>query len=167
MKKICLSIDQMRQLKELGVETKDASLVLMFFTEDGEELCWDEVKNSGKEKPLWEWFNEETEIWEPAIFELFDAETGSYDHSYREECGVFSLQDMLEMIPVYIDKGLYSLELSFDEIAYTDKPVYTLQYIDVVRNKIKYSVEKENLIDTVFDMFVWLAKRGYLKGGNK
>lgn len=26
MKKICLSIDQMRQLKELGVETKDASM---------------------------------------------------------------------------------------------------------------------------------------------
>lgn len=167
MKKICLSIDQMRQLKELGVETKDASMVLMFFTEDGEELSWDQVENHGKDRPLWEWFNEETEIWEPAIFELFDPETGSYDHSYREECGVFTLQDMLEMMPIYIDKGLYSLELSFDEVAYTDKPVYTLQYIDAVRNVSKYSVEKENLIDTVFDMLIWLAKHGYLKGGNK
>lgn len=36
MKKITLSIEQMRRLQNLGVDTSDASMVLLFITEDGE-----------------------------------------------------------------------------------------------------------------------------------
>lgn len=159
MKKICLSIDQMLQLKELGVETKDASMVLLFFTEDGEELSWDQVENHGKEKSLWEWFNEETEIWEPAMVELFDAETGDYDHSYREECGVFTLQDMLEMMPKEVN--------GYDLVLFADNHIQYEKWSGYGPAKILYQVDGENLLETAFSMLVWLAKHGYLKGDNK
>lgn len=167
MKKKCLSIDQMRQLKELGVETKDASMVLLFFTEDGEELSWDQVENHGKEKPLWEWFNEETEIWESAMIELFDAETGDYDHSYREEGGVFTLQDMLDKLPkrfqFKIDGncGRYC-DLEIQKLFNGWNIMYTELGYDVV-----HLIESESLLDAAFDMLVWLAKSGNLKGGEK
>lgn len=159
MKKICLSIDQMRQLKELGVETKDASIVLMFFTDEGEELSWDQVEDHGKEKPLWEWFNEETEIWEPTIVELFDAETGDYDHSYREECGVFTLQDMLDLMPNTIDEDS-NLNIYFHEDG------VSIFYENSYERQHPF-FSNSNILDAAFDMLVWLAEHGYLKGGGK
>lgn len=164
-KKICLSIDQMQKLKELGVETKDASMVLMFFTDNGEELNWEQVENHGKDKPLWEWYDEDTETWEPTLEELFDAETGNYDHSYREECGVFTLQDMLEMMPSSIPhkEGYtpYHPELIKDREGY----VFSIR-----RHEASCLVGThiyDNPLDAAFDMLVWLAKEGYLKGESK
>lgn len=131
MNKICLSIEQMQELKDLGVETKDAS------------LCW----------------VSDTE----GNYILSVHDESCYEMTFMNPVPTFTLQNMLELMPIYIDSSLYSLELSFDEVAYTDRPVYTLQYIDAVRNVSKYSVEKENLIDAAFDMLVWLAEGNYLK----
>lgn len=166
-KKICLSIEQMQRLKELGVETKDASMVLMFFTDNGEELRWEQVENHGKDKPLWEWYNEDTETWEPTLEELFDAETGNYDHSYREECGVFTLQDMLDKLPKRFqfkmdgNCGRYC-DLEAHKLFSGWNIMYTELGYDVV-----HLIESESLLDAAFDMLVWLAKEGYLKGGCK
>lgn len=130
-RKLCLSIDQMQKLKELGIEIKDAS------------MCW--IRDGEGN----------------ATAELHDE--FCYEMSFMNPVPTFTLQDMLELMPIYIDSSLYSLELSFDEVSYTDRPVYTLQYIDAVRNVSKYSVEKENFIDAAFDMLVWLAEGNYLK----
>lgn len=35
---------------------------------------------------------------------LKNADTGHYDHSYRNECGVFTLEDMLNILPKEIDE---------------------------------------------------------------
>lgn len=127
-KKICLSIEQMQKLKELGVDTNNAS------------LCW---------------------IRDPeGNYSLSLHDESCYEMAFMNPVPAFTLQDMLELMPIYIDDSLYSLELSFDEIAYTDRPVYTLQYRDTDGNVFKYSVEKENLIDVAFDMLVWLAETG-------
>lgn len=166
-KKICLSIEQMRELKELGVETKDASMVLMFFTDNGEELRWEQVENHGKDKPLWEWYDEDSETWEPANPELFDAETGNYDHSYREGCGVFTLQDMLDELPKRFqfkmdgNCGRYC-DLEAHKLFSGWNIMYTELGYDVV-----HLIESESLLDAAFDMLVWLAKEGYLKGESK
>lgn len=140
-------------------------MVLLFFTEDGEELSWDQVENHGKNKPLWEWFNEETEIWEPAMIELFDAETGSYDHSYREQCGVFTLQDMIEMAPKKIpDKkggSPYELDLIISKTGF----VYSIRRH--IADCLLGTHIHDNPLDAAFDMLVWLAKHGNLKGDGK
>lgn len=35
-------------------------------------------------------------------FKLLDAEMGDYNHSYREDCGVFTLQDVIDKLPKFI-----------------------------------------------------------------
>lgn len=98
MKHQTLNMAQMEHLKQLGVDTSKASVVLLFFDEDGNELGW-EVENFGKTEPVYQCYNEESEIWESTNAQYFDAETGSYDHSYRDSCGVFTLQDIMELLP--------------------------------------------------------------------
>lgn len=157
MKKICLSIEQMWQLKELGVDTKDASMVWIFFSEEGEILEWEEVENHGKEKPFWEWYNEDTETWESAIAELFGVESSNFDHSYQGECRVFTLQDMLELMPKKL-KG-------YDLVLFADNHIQYEKWDRVNPAKILCQFDGDNLIDTAFNMLLWLAKNGYLKGG--
>jgi len=98
MKEQVLTIEQMHNLAKLGVDTSKASMVMIFFNENGEEVYWN-VQNNGKSEILYQWYNEDSEIWESANARYFDANTGDYDHSYREECGVFTLQDILNLLP--------------------------------------------------------------------
>jgi hypothetical protein len=98
MKYQTLNMAQMEHLRQLGVDTGKASVVLLFFDEDGNELGW-EVENFGKTEPVYQYYNEESEIWESTNAQYFDAETGHYDHSYRDSCGVFTLQDIIELLP--------------------------------------------------------------------
>lgn len=124
----------MQKLKELDIDTKDAS---MCWVKDGEGNCTAVVHDEY-----------------------------CYEMSFMNPVPAFTLEDMLDLMPIYIDKGLYSLELSFDEIAYTDRPVYTLQYIDAVRNETKYSIEKNNILDAAFDMLCWLAENNLINSKN-
>lgn len=177
MKKTCLSIDQMQKLKELGIKTENASMVLMFFTENGDELCWDEVKNHGKDKPLWEWFDEETEIWETANDELFHVETGNYDHSYREKCGVFTLQDMLELMPELYPTINAESKRVLDTIEHPDSGDTYLPnlylydgewrcgYISFDCGEEEIAFSTDNPLDAAFEMLCWLGRERCIQLG--
>lgn len=116
-----LSIDQMKHLQELGVDTSDASMVLLFKTEDGEYVGWDEVQDNGKDCHFYQWYNPETEIWESTTIELLNAETGNYDHSYRGGYGVFTLQDIIDKLPKRIGKFELRIKMfAFDYVGHTE-----------------------------------------------
>lgn len=72
MKDQVLSIERMQHLKEFGVDTSKASMVLIVTDEYGDVLDWGEeiYKYEAEDKN----------------FEYLDAETGNYDHSYRSDC---------------------------------------------------------------------------------
>lgn len=138
----CLNISQMQHLKELGADTSKASMVLLVKDPYDDVLEWDEEIFG---------FNEEEKS-----FEYYDAETGNYDHSYRKECGVFTLQDILDLLPatvdddyrLYIDKGLV---------------LWTVGYVDAVSEEVYEDFRERDLIDAAYEMLCWVVENGYLK----
>ena len=164
MKKQVLTIKEMTYLKSLGVDTSKASMVLLFFDESGNELGW-EVEDRGKDKVLYEYYDEGKEIWESASYSYFDAETGHYDHSHREDCGVFTLQDMLEVMPkeIYLKSTNKhaNLEIRITEgrtvIGYFVKNSYF--HDSRIPAKI---ITDATILEAAYNMLCWLAENGYL-----
>lgn len=135
MKKICLSIDQMLQLKELGVEIKDAS------------MCW---------------------VRDPeGNYSLSLHDEYCYEMSFMNPVPAFTLQDMIDELPKRFqfkmegNCGRYC-DLEIQKLFNGWNIMYTELGYDVV-----HLIESESLLDAAFDMLVWLAKHGYLKGGRE
>lgn len=157
MKNQTLSIEQMKHLKDLGVDVSKASVVLLFSDEYGESVGW-EVENHGKDKPLYEFYDDEVEQWVSTTAEYFDAETGNYDHSYREDCGVFTLQDMLEMIPNSISLNHLLKILKVNDL-------WMIGYFLLGENKFIYPIfSTPSILDAMYNMLCWLAESGHLEG---
>ncbi len=155
MKNQTLSIEQMKHLKDLGVDVSKASVVLLFSDEYGECVGW-EVENHGKDKPIYEFYDDEVEHWVPTTMEYFDAQTGIYDHSYREGCGVFTLQDMLEMMP--LDVCLSHPEETLWQCTYNESGEDNSINGYVLR-------EAETSVESTYQMLCWLVENGHIKGG--
>lgn len=152
MKNQTLSIEQMKHLKDLGVDVSNASVILL---EDGEHLEVENHRMPGAE-PLYERWNEESQVWEYTHKEYFDAQTGLYDHSYREGCGVFTLQDMLEMMP--LDVCLSHPEETLWQCTYNESGEDNSINGYVLR-------EAETSVESTYQMLCWLVENGHIKGG--
>ena len=81
---------QMLQLAE--IETDKAKLIVESELAEGVEVF---VEQDGEYVPAEDGEYEA----EDKNFEYLDADTGNYDHSYRRDCGVFTLQDILDLLP--------------------------------------------------------------------
>lgn len=145
MSKPVLSIEQMQYLKELGVDTSKASMVLLWKDDEGNEMDWDEVQDELSHPEPMEMFKE-----------LYDAETGNYDHSYRKYCGVFTLQDILDLLPRSVDDEL----ILFIE---KSKHKWRIGYDDVETDEIFEDFSDVNMIDAAYEMLCWVIDNGYLK----
>lgn len=148
MKDQVLSIEQMQHLKELGVDTSKASMVLIITDPYGDILDWDEEIFG---------FNEEEKN-----LEYFDAETGNYDHSYRKDCGVFTLQDIIDLLPkeIYTEKN----ELATLKIYFPNDGYWEFSYMGF-HKCMEFFIE-ENIIDAAYEMLCWCIKEGYIKTNN-
>lgn len=172
MKNQTLSIEQMKHLKALGVDVSKASMVCLFIDEDCNEIDWDSVENHGKDKPLYEWYDDENDHWVEATPEYFAAESGTYDHSNRESCGVFTLQDMLDMIPVlYQTKDGMSPTSKCDgdttyypSIYKDEEGEYSCEYISS-ESDTWIGFSNFSPIESAYLMLCWCAENGHLKGG--
>lgn len=146
MSKQVLSIEQMQHLEELGVDTSKASMVLLYTDDEGEIIEWEDADEfPGK------------------FVELYDAETGNYDHSYRKYCGVFTLQDILDLLPNLIqsqdEENNYWLEFG---TAMEDEEWWYIRYMSVYGVKLNYE-EHVHLIDAAYEMLCWCIVNGYVE----
>ena len=155
MKDQVLSIEKMQKLKQLGVDVSKASMVLIYYDANGNEVGWD-VENHGVDSPLFETYDSEYEYWSSVRPEYLDAETGNYDHSYRADCGVFTLQDMIELMPESITiNGLqYYLLVCISLIEYSaeDKNEVPIHYVS----------KANDILGNAYNMLVWLAENKYI-----
>lgn len=79
-----LSFEQMKHLKDLGVNTSDASMVLIATDDDGCTLLWEDAEKAIKHHLYDVYFN------------LYYVESSSYDHSFKKSveflpCRIFSI----------------------------------------------------------------------------
>lgn len=188
MKNQVLSIEQMQHLQELGVDTSKASMVLIAKDESGNEVCWEDLSQK-EDTGIWlceSWDDElEAPCKKEAYLNYLDAEDGDYDHSYRKDCGVFTLQDILELLPSeieYIDGETHYLSFCKESIQYSYQE-FEDEWVSVIcdsngmrmYSKPQYSEgiscitfnSPRNLLGCAYEMLCWCAENGYLKGGKK
>ena len=167
MKKIALSIEQMKHLKELGVDVSRASMVRIFTDDDNNILEWDELTHEYAEHgdACGYFYRDEDENLRQSYESLLCAD-GDYDHSYRDDCGAFTLQDILEMLPKFIQECGYFYELSSDmknSIAYQID--WEEHQDDLIDNDYIYLHTEcgDIILDMAYEMLCWCAENGHLK----
>ena len=95
-------------------------------------------------------------------YKILDAEDGAYDHSYREDCTVFTLQDIIELLQgtksFYFRKACENFYLKIEKFSDTN---YSISY----ENSDHFCVGFSGvcLLTCAYNMLVWVAENGYLK----
>lgn len=157
-KKICLSIDQMQKLKELGVETKDASMYWVHLINYNNSL------NTSIDEHILSFNKPELYLAIGVHSKIDDRGTKEF---IKDITPAFTLQDILDQLPKRFqfkmdgNCGRYC-DLEIQKLFNGWNIMYTELGYDVV-----YLIESEFLLGGAFDMLVWLAKEGYLKGESK
>ena len=163
MKNQVLSIEQMQRLKELGVDTSKASMVCLFQDDESNIYDWDEVVEECSEfGDCFQYFVKNDEGNRNMVYmSLLNAEGGNYDHSYREDCTVFTLQDIIELLP----KKIRDFELNW----YMHNMIIRYDYynsfdgIDVLNGSSFGFCDNNSLLESAYEMLIWVAENGYLK----
>ena len=140
MKEQVLSIEQMKHLQGLGLDTSNASMCLCCFRENIDE----------------EW---ELEIYEDIINQKRDS-------TFWEIIPTFTLQDIIEMLPRSIqpnlNEGTYYLNLYYyDEL-------WVVDYLNNEGDGSWFTTTSDDsFIKAAYQMLCWCVENGYLKGGEK
>lgn len=132
-----LSIDQMKHLQELGLDTSDAS------------MCWCSFIGNIDE----EW---ELEIYEYVINQKRDS-------SFWEIVPTYTLQDILDKLPHYLNpfpskQILFAWMIERDTIAYRN--------VESVDDCLKHFTDN-SLIDAAYEMLCWCVENRYIKKGGE
>lgn len=171
-----LSIKQMQYLRSLGLDTTDASMVMIFTDEEDNILDWDDISYECSEfgDAYAPFYKDDDGKLKQAYESLLDAKTGNYDHSYRESCGVFDLNDLLDLLPpiidLYVNKENYLLSLT---LQYDDKGNWVCFYQMNARDTIEegYGVGmfmsnfSDSKIEAAYNLLVECSEKGVLKSG--
>lgn len=137
-----LSIDQMKRLQELGLDTSDASMVLIAIDDDSCPLDWETALEAMS-----------THLYDVS-FNLFDADSPYYDHSYRKDCGVFTLQDILDKLPPSINWNPL--------IIVGNSVMYSAGYGEGYDHPIKVFKE-ESLLESAYKMLLWIIEQNFFR----
>lgn len=140
MNKQVLSIEQMQHLKELGVDTINAS------------MCWRRKTRDWKgETKVGRWgltFNH------PIIVSNFET---------YEDVTTFTLQDILDLLPKEIINGEYKCLLTIIYNTYNNKWIVSYEDFDFSVSDFRY----ENLLDSLYEMLCWCIENGYIETNKK
>ena len=164
MKNQVLSIEHMLKLKELGVDTSKASMVCLFQDDESNIYDWDEVVKDWSEfGDCFHHFVKDEEGNNNRLYmSLLDAEGGNYDHSYREDCTVFTLQDIIELLPKTFMDDINKFHLTISTVDGASIYIVGYVYDEYVSIDKKYFCN-ESIINAAYEMLVWVAENGYLK----
>ena len=128
-----LSIDQMKHLRELGLDTSDASMHWQFLP------------------TVESFFNGVLALEErPTLF----VPQSNMKHEYP----AYTLQDILYKLPPIIEE-VYWLTL---EAMDKQKNEWNIKYARIISEHECASFRSENLIDAAYEMFCWCVENGYI-----
>lgn len=127
-----LSIDQMKHLRELGLDTSDAS------------MYWARVSHGSRvdDKSKGKWFLSLQKEFQVCGFMSY------------ESIPTYTLQDIIDKLPCFIDTYVFTLQ----KLAST----YTCLYMEPYSRSILFLKENKELIDAAYDMLCWCIENGYI-----
>ena len=132
-----LSVEQMKHLQELGLDTSDGS------------MCWCYALSYKNAK------------WELEIYE--DVINQKRDSAFWEIIPTYTLQDILDKLPPIIDE-VYWLTL---EVMDRRKNEWKIKYARINAEHECASFSSEKLIDAAYEMLCWCIKNGYVEKEGK
>lgn len=147
MSKQCLSIDQMRHLHELGLDTSKAS-IHYWIIKNGE---YSEEKGGYV-------FSEE-----PSCVTL-----NLYPYEFKDDVAIrkvediptLTLQNILDILPPYID----DFWLNIEKDCYKNGEItYFVNYKDPLSKDVLINLHSVNTIDAAYEILCWLIENDYLK----
>lgn len=128
-----LSVEQMKHLQELGLDTSDASMHWQYLTTvDAIINGTDEIEE------------------EPTLF----VSQPNMKHEYP----AYTLQDILDKLPtlIIISSDFYKICIELS-CGYWDIYYYKSDATELISKK------SENIIDVAYDMLCWCIEKGYIK----
>lgn len=139
-----LSIEQMNQLKELGVDTSKASMAI-YNIYAGDEKEYDILSSNGA-------FPEKQE------HDRFGY--GIHNIVAFDKKPVFTLQDIIELLPKTLPHQFLSptLRIKKDSVEYVDYSFFE----NVFTEHSEYD-EKSDILNAAYNMLLWVIENGYLK----
>lgn len=136
MKKV-LSIEQMKHLQELGLDTSDAS------------MYWARVSHGSRvdDKSKGKWFLSLHKGFQTCGFISY------------ESIPTYTLQDILGKLPCFIGNQVLTIQKLADS--------YTCLYIEPYTRSMINITESKEPIDAAYDMLCWCIENGYVKVGKE
>lgn len=136
MKKV-LSIEQMKHLQELGLDTSDAS------------MYWARVSHGSSvdDKSKGKWFLSLHKEFQTCGFMSY------------ESIPTYTLQDILGKLPCFIGNQVLTIQKLADS--------YTCLYIEPYTRSMINITESKEPIDAAYDMLCWCIENGYVKIGKE
>lgn len=128
-----LSVEQMKHLQELGLDTSDAS------------IYWARVSHGSRvyDKSKGKWFMSLQKEFQICGFTSY------------EILPTYTLQDILNKLPESIQ--IYNLYI-FKQV-----DLWYFEYIDVIGNEMFHSERMPRMIDAAYYMLCWCIRKGYIK----
>lgn len=143
MSKQCLSIEKMKHLQALGLDTSKAS------------AYWHRVVRMRTNDVVTNWFVS------------FSEPSQCLATMKVETVQTFTLQDILDLLPNLIsnqeDENNYWLEFGTSE---EDNEWWYIRYTSVYGTTVNYE-EDEYLIDAAYEMLCWCIENGYIETNKK
>ena len=133
MKNQVLSIEQMRKLKELGVDTSKASMHFLYMPTAKSIMS--------------------------GVYEVDDEpEVFVSQNGMNHEHPTFTLQDIIELLTDGVQKAIVFINneeyfVKCYEIKYDEENVFKIIYFDNIKQ----------LLNACYEMLIWVAENGYLK----
>ena len=139
-----LNIEQMKQLKEFGVDTSKASMAV-YNIYAGEQKEYDILAANGA-------FAEKQE------HDRFGY--GIHNIVAFDKKPVFTLQDIIELLPATLPSSILASELVITKkkISYIDSELFDPPQIDYTED-----IVNDNILDAAYNMLIWVIENGYLK----
>lgn len=135
MKEQVLSIEQMKHLQGLGLDTSNASMCLCCFRENIDE----------------EW---ELEIYEDVINQ-------KQDSTFWEIIPTFTLQDIIQKLPLSIkpisDAGTFYLNLYYHDLS------WVADYLNNEGDGSYFAISSDSIMSAAYQMLCWVIENGHLE----
>lgn len=137
MRNKVLSVDQMQFLKKLGVDISKANIYW------ARRSHGSGINDSSKGN----WFLS------------LQKEFMGVGFTAYEVVPTFTLQDIISMLPDSIDNNMLTIRKNANVVSVSYENTYTRSILSLF--------EKEDIIETTYEMLVWCVKNGYVKTNNK
>lgn len=125
-----LDVQQMRHLQELGLDTSNASALYCIDNETNEkQIMWNE-----------------------------QVEETDKDYEYFRIVPAYTLQDVLDALPEFIEEYCLIIDMSFGVIRYDN----LTKRNNPILKETYFNDEDKYLIDAAYELLCWVIENGYI-----